>query len=150
MTRLERLARRAHDTRVRLAVAESLTCGAIASTLGAGPGAGEWFAGGVVAYGTDVKQRVLGLEAGIHPVSAECAVQLATAVRTLMCADITVSVTGVGGPDPQDGIPAGTVYLGWASPQDAGHRLLQLPGDPERVLEGSIEAALQTFEHLVG
>ncbi len=75
---------------------------------------------------------MLGLRAGVEPCSAECAEQLAVGVRTLLVADVAVSATGVGGPDPEDGHPPGTVYLGWSSGAGVGHRLLNLDGGPRR------------------
>ncbi|MGB3375498.1 MAG: CinA family protein, partial [Microbacterium sp.] len=46
---------------LRVAVAESLTSGTLAGAIGEGEQASEWFAGGVVAYMVDTKERVLGL-----------------------------------------------------------------------------------------
>ena len=119
---LERLGELARSRGLRVSVAESLTSGRLANTIGAGEGASGWFAGGIVAYFTEVKERVLGLTPGTDPTSAACAEQLATGARELFDADICVSTTGVGGPGPEGGHPAGTVYLGWATADDAGHR----------------------------
>lgn len=47
-----------------VAVAESLTGGKLANQFAATEGSGEWFAGGVVAYQSDAKHRVLGVPAG--------------------------------------------------------------------------------------
>ena len=124
-------------------VAESLTSGMLAHTIGAGEGASEWFAGGIVAYMTAVKERVLGLTPGTDPCSAACAEQLAVGARRLFDADLTVSTTGVGGPDAQGGHPAGTVFLGWATAEDQGHRRLALVGDPEEILAATVDAAVR-------
>ena len=132
---------RAHD--LRIAVAESLTSGKLALTVGAGEGASDWFAGGIVAYLTDVKERVLGLEPGTDPCSSSCAEQLARASRELFDADLSVSTTGVGGPDAEDGHPPGTVFLGWATRDRAGHRRLSLEGEPAQVLDGTVAAAVR-------
>ena len=140
---LERLSELARSRGLRVSVAESLTAGRLANTIGAGEGASGWFAGGIVAYFTEVKERVLGLTPGTDPTSAACAEQLASGARELFDADIAVSTTGVGGPGPEGGHPAGTVYLGWATADDAGHRRLALTGDPEDVLSASVDAALR-------
>ncbi|WJL96865.1 CinA family protein [Microbacterium sp. ET2] len=146
MDAVEALAQRAQDRGARLAVAESLTCGLLASTIGKGESAQEWFAGGVICYALDVKERLLGLEPGTDPCSPECAEQLARGVRQLIVADVAVSVTGVGGPQPSDGHPAGTVYVGWADDTGTGHRMLELDtDDPGEVLEASVDAALHVF-----
>ena len=49
---------------LRLAVAESLTGGMVGARLTSVPGASDWFAGGVVAYGSDVKTSLLGVGRG--------------------------------------------------------------------------------------
>ncbi|GAA5206734.1 CinA family protein [Microbacterium kyungheense] len=141
-TDAERLAHACRSSGVRIAVAESLTSGMLASAVGSGPDAQEWFCGGIVAYRTEVKERLLGLPTGIDPCSDVCATQLAAGARELLSADIAVSTTGVGGPDPEDGHPPGTVYLGWATATDSGARLLTLSGDPEEVLTQTVDAAL--------
>lgn len=127
---------------VRVAVAESLTSGSLCAKLGEGESASEWFAGGVVAYFTRTKEKLLGLPPGTDPCSSECATHLADRARRMFDADVAVSTTGVGGPDPQDGHAPGTVYLGWATAAGTGARLLRLEGDPEAVLRQTVEQAL--------
>lgn len=143
MNDIDILSDRARSAQLRVAVVESLTSGALASAVGAGSDAGEWFAGGVVAYLTEVKEHLLGLRPGTDPCSAECAEHLAHAGRELLRADICVSTTGVGGPDPQDGHPPGTVYLGWADGSQTGHLLLNLSGEPEEVIAQTVDAAVR-------
>jgi nicotinamide-nucleotide amidase len=144
--RLSAIARRAG---MSVAVAESLTSGVIASRLGAGENAADWFAGGVVAYQTRTKIRVLGLRSEVDPCSAECAETLAGGVRDLLRSDIAVSATGVGGPDPEDGHPPGTVHLGWATAASVGSRLHRFDGDPASVLSQTADAAIALLLELV-
>ncbi|WP_091226993.1 CinA family protein [Microbacterium sp. 3J1] len=138
---VERLSEVARERGLRVCVVESLTSGRLANTIGAGEGAGEWFAGGIVAYFTDIKERILGLTPGTDPVSAACAEQLAEGARELFDADLCVSTTGVGGPGPEGGHPAGTVYVGWASNDGVGHRMLALEGDPQDILDETVATA---------
>ena len=144
-----RLADAAARTGTTCAVVESLTSGKLAAEVGRGANAQEWFAGGIVAYQTRVKEDVLGLTPGTDPCSAACAEQLARGGRDVLGADVAVSTTGVGGPDPQDGHEPGTVYLGWATPEGAGHRLLHRDGDPAEVLDAAVAAALALLCELV-
>lgn len=132
----ERLVRR-HAT---LAVAESVTGGIIASRLVAVTGASNWFRGGVVSYASEVKFDLLGVPEG--PVVSDVAAKaMARGVRERLGADIGLSITGVAGPDPQDGQPVGTVFVGLSIGNviDAVH--LTLPGDRPRIRNyGAISA----------
>lgn len=104
----------------QLACAESCTGGAIASALTDIPGMSSVFRGGVVAYATAIKTSVLDVpEALIEQhgvVSCKCAEAMARGATRALNADFAVSSTGVAGPGPQDGIPAGTVCIGIATP----------------------------------
>ena len=98
-----------------LAVAESLTAGQVSARVADVPGASAVLRGGVVSYATDVKATVLGVDADLlarsGPVHPEVALQMARGVRALLGADVGVATTGVAGPGPQDGHPAGTVFV---------------------------------------
>lgn len=142
----ENIAAAVRGTSLRIAVAESLTSGAIAARLGAAPNSSEWFAGGVVAYMTDTKHRVLELGPG-PVVSARAAEQMATGVARLMGANLTLAVTGVGGPDEQDGQSVGTVFIGIHSPHGELHVAeRQLGGSPEEIVDSAVVAALRLLE----
>lgn len=143
MEELRRVSEIAVDRGLRVCVVESLTSGRLANTVGAGEDAGTWFAGGIVAYLTDVKERVLGVTPGTDPCSVSCAQQLASGGLELFDADICVSTTGVGGPGPDGGHPPGTVHLGWATREGLGHRSLALTGDPGEVIDEATAAAVR-------
>lgn len=126
----------------RFASAESVTAGLVADRAAQGDGASDWLLGGVVAYATEVKQRLLGVQ-GDQVVNPETAAQMVRGVAELMKADVAVSTTGVGGPEPQEDQPPGTVWVGvWVGGRLTTHRL-QLDGDPEQVCTGAVEHALR-------
>jgi nicotinamide-nucleotide amidase len=127
-----------------LAVAESVTGGLIASRLVNVVGASTWFRGGVVSYASDVKFDVLGVPHG-PVVGATAAEAMATGVRTLLGSDVGLSVTGVAGPEEQDGQPAGTVFVGVAIGERVDHVALHLPGDRPRVRSYSAISALDAL-----
>ena len=137
----ERIADLASSAGTTVAVAESLTSGAIASALGASPQAGDWFAGGVVAYSEHVKFDVLGVTPG-PVITAECAEQMAAGVGRLLGAGMVAAVTGAGGPGSQEGKPAGTVYLAHGRPDALHVEELHIDGDPEEVVHATVDAAL--------
>lgn len=127
-----------------LAVAESVTGGLIASRLVNVAGASTWFRGGVVSYASEVKFDVLGVARG-PVVSAQAAVAMAQGVADLLGADIGLSVTGVAGPEEQDGQPAGTVFVGLSIDGHVQHVALRLPGDRPRVRAYSAISALDAL-----
>jgi competence/damage-inducible protein CinA-like protein len=116
-----------------LAVAESLTGGLVASRLVNVPGASGWFRGGIVSYATDVKHDLLGVPAG-PVVTSEAAVAMAAGVRRRLGADVGLGVTGVAGPDEQEGQGPGTVFMAVAM-GDGEPVVVRvgLPGDRDRV-----------------
>jgi nicotinamide-nucleotide amidase len=116
-----------------LGLAESITGGLVASRLVSVPGTSDVLKGGVVAYMTDAKRSVLGVEAE-QVVSAESARQMAAAARRVFDADVGVAVTGVAGPEEQEGQPAGTVFFGLAVGDAPAEGVgTQLPGQREMV-----------------
>jgi nicotinamide-nucleotide amidase len=127
-----------------LAVAESVTGGLIASRLVNVAGASKWFRGGVVSYASEVKFDVLGVTRG-PVVSASAAEEMAAGVRRVLGADVGLSVTGVAGPEEQDGQPAGTVFIGVAVDDSVEHVLVHLPGDRPRVRAYSAISALDAL-----
>jgi nicotinamide-nucleotide amidase len=93
-----------------LALAESLTGGMIASRLCDIPGASAVFRGAIVSYASDVKFALLGVPEG--PVVSEAAVAaMAEGACRVLAGDVSIAVTGVAGPDPQDGEEPGTVFM---------------------------------------
>jgi nicotinamide-nucleotide amidase len=141
MSDAERIAKLARDRGLSLAVAESLTGGMLTSRLAEASDASVWLRGGVVAYATEVKREVLQVTAR-RVISADCARQLATGVARLLGADIAVATTGVGGPDPQEGQPPGTVWLAVSVAGVTDAVQLHLDGDPDEVCRGATDAAL--------
>ena len=98
-----------------VAVAESLTGGLVVAALVGVPGASKVVRGGVVAYMTDLKSSLLGVDpdllARVGAVDPDVALAMARGVAELLGADYGVATTGVAGPDPQDGQPVGRVYV---------------------------------------
>jgi len=98
-----------------LAIMESCTGGLIANLITDISGSSEYFKGGVVSYTNEVKVTI-----GVDPslieehgvVSPQVAEAMAEAVRSKLGADVGLAVTGVAGPEPLEGNPPGTVYIG--------------------------------------
>lgn len=138
-----------------IAVAESLTGGLLAASLVDVPGASKVFRGGVVAYATELKARLLGVDEGLlaqhGPVDAEVARQMAIGVRhRLGPAALGVATTGVAGPDAQDGHPVGTVFIGISTDTGAQAHRLALSGDRDAIRRTSVFEALRRALAAVG
>ncbi|MCC6959604.1 MAG: competence/damage-inducible protein A [Dehalococcoidia bacterium] len=115
-----------HARKTTLAVMESCTGGLLANTLTDVPGASGYFVGGYVTYATQQKID-LGVPGDVITeygvVSPETARAMAEAARRTSGADFGVGITGVAGPDPEDGIPPGTVHVAVATPEGGTHSL---------------------------
>jgi nicotinamide-nucleotide amidase len=138
------VAERLLERGLTLGLAESVTGGLIASRLVNVPGASNWFRGAIVSYASEVKFDLLGVGEG-PVVSAECARAMALGARRALGADVGLAVTGVAGPEPQDGQPAGTVFVGLALGERVEHVALRLPGDRPRVRAYSAISALDAL-----
>lgn len=136
-----------------VAVAESLTGGLVVAELVAVPGASQVVRGGVVAYSTDLKATLLGVDRRLldvrGAVDPDVAYAMAEGVRACMGADVGLATTGVAGPDAQDGQPPGTVFISVVGPGGAHVRALALPGDRTQVRTASRDAVLALARDLV-
>ncbi len=111
------------ERRETLSCMESCTGGLFASVITDTPGAGDYFRGGIVTYWTDLK-----IDSGVPSevirehgvISQETARAMAEAVREQLRTDWGVGITGVAGPDPQEGKAPGTVHISVAGPDGAG------------------------------
>lgn len=137
-----------------LGVAESLTGGMVAARLVDVPGASAVLRGGVVAYATDVKRSVLGVDAQLltlrGAVDPDVAVAMAHGARSVLAADVGLATTGVAGPSEQDGHAPGTVHVAVVAPDAVHVRSLRLPGDRRAVREAACAAVLALATDVLG
>ena len=136
-----------------VATAESLTGGRLGMLLTETPGSSSTYVGGIVAYATDLKVSLLGVPETIVAahgvVSAECARSMAAGVRSLTGATFGVSTTGVAGPDPQEGKPAGTVFVGVAGPEGESVLALELAGSRYEIRDRTCAEALSALAEIL-
>ena len=128
-----------------VAVAESLTGGLLGATIVDAPGASRAFRGGLIVYATELKAELAGvpdeLLSARGPVDPDVAAALAAGARERCGADWGLATTGVAGPDPQDGVPVGTVFIALAGPRTVVRRLA-LDGERAAVRSRTVNAAL--------
>ena len=114
------------------------------------PGASTVVRGGVVAYASEVKADVLGVDRELlareGAVCEPVAAQLADGIRRVLGCAVGVSTTGVAGPDPADGQPVGTVFVGASGPWGIVVERLALTGDRGEIRAASVLAALTLLE----
>lgn len=136
-----------------VAVAESLTGGQVAASIVDVPGASLVLRGAIVAYSPEIKVDVLGVDqeliAARGTVDADVAASMATRVRDLMGADFGIGTTGVAGPGPQEGKPAGTCYVSVASPSGVLTNALRLNGQRAEVRTACTAAALELLDQVL-
>jgi nicotinamide-nucleotide amidase len=129
-----------------VATAESLTAGLVTAALTSVPGASAAVRGGLVVYATDLKHALAGVDevllaehGAVHP---EVALQLAEGARTRCGATWGLGLTGVAGPDPQDGVAPGTVHVALSGPTGTAVETMTLGGDRHAVRAASVDGAL--------
>ncbi len=147
-----------------LACAESLTGGLLVARLIDVPGASRVVRGAVVAYATDLKTALLGVDEALlaerGAVDPDVALAMAHGVCRVTRSGWGVATTGVAGPDPADGRPVGTAFVAVVQAPAAGPigpggarptgwsavRELRLDGDRPAIRSGVVDAAVQLLE----
>lgn len=138
---------------LKVATAESLTAGMVASALATVPGASGTLQGGVVSYQNDVKSSLLGVDADLlernGAVDPDVARQMAAGARRALNADVGVATTGAAGPEPHGGKAVGTVFVGIAT--EGGSRAVEFrfDGDRAEIRQQACAAALAELRRAV-
>ncbi len=144
-----------------LATCESLTGGGVCAALTSVPGASAVVRGGIVTYASDLKAKLVGVDAGwirdhgvINPQTAE---QMALGTLEVCGVDVAASCTGVAGPDPQDGHQPGEVWIavvvsgsGAGRAATVASRRLDLAGGRQEVRSQTVARLLDYIVAIVG
>jgi nicotinamide-nucleotide amidase len=137
-----------------LATAESLTGGLLAARLVDVPGASTVFRGGIVAYATDLKHELLGVDARLlarsGPVTPDVAVAMARGVADLLGADWGLATTGVAGPAASGEVAVGTVFVAVSGPSGVLSRAGLGGDDRARIREAAVLTALDLCLYALG
>ncbi len=139
---------------LRISTMESCTGGMLAARLINVPGVSEVFKVGYVTYSNKAKRKVLGVKQSTlkkhTAVSAEVAKEMVQGISLLTKADVTVSVTGLAGPD--GGIkekPVGLVYIGCNVKGKVVVEEYHFAGDRTHIREEAVVAALALLRKCV-
>jgi nicotinamide-nucleotide amidase len=139
-----------------LAVAESLTGGAVGEALTRVPGSSEVFLGAIVAYADAAKAALLGvapeLLAAHGAVSAPVAIAMARGVLRACGASVAVATTGIAGPGGgSPAKPVGLVYFSVADAREARAYRRDLGGDRTLIQDRATTVALDLLRlHALG
>ena len=136
-----------------MATMESCTGGLLASTITDRAGSSNYFAGGIVSYATEVKVAAGVPQTTIDTfgvISDETALAMAHAICTQLHTQVGVGITGVAGPDAQDGKPVGEVHIGIVTPLGEVVRQVNLRADRAEVKHSAALTALDLLRlHLL-
>ncbi|HWP96189.1 MAG TPA: competence/damage-inducible protein A [Syntrophomonadaceae bacterium] len=141
---------------LRVAAAESCTGGLLSKMLTNQPGSSNFFWGSVCTYSNQAKESFLHVSpdtlAEFGAVSPQTAEEMAQGLREFSGVDITLSVTGIAGPDGgSDEKPVGLVYLGLSTPESCQTRELRFVGTRDAVRTLAAKCALDLLRrHLLG
>jgi len=131
-----------------MATVESCTGGGIAKLMTGLAGSSTVFECGFVTYSNESKQQMVGVSSAaldeFGAVSEQVAAEMASGALERVSAGISVSVTGIAGPEGgTDYKPVGTVCFGWPYNASLLTETCHFSGDRQAVREQSIEYALQ-------
>ncbi len=104
----------------RVATAESCTGGGVAAAITSVAGSSGWFEYGVVSYGNNAKQKLLGVSSaslGTWGAVSEAVVkEMVAGALSMSEADIAVAISGIAGPSGGSlEKPVGTVWFAWST-----------------------------------
>jgi PncC family amidohydrolase len=134
--------------KLTLATAESCTGGLIANRITNVSGSSEYFRGGIVAYAYEAKVALLDVSwdtlRNYGAVSSETVIEMARGARMALGADVSVSVSGIAGPDGgMPDKPVGTTWIGLSTTEGDWARKFVWEGDRLQNKDSSVDAALQ-------
>jgi PncC family amidohydrolase len=138
---------------LRLSIAESCTGGFISDAVTNMPGSSRFFDLGVVGYSEEAKRSVLGISASLlrkhGTVSEETAVAMAKGVRRLSGSDVSLSVTGIAGPESIEDKEVGLIYMAVAMEDIEKSQGIRLTGEREEIKKQASLEALQFLNQVL-
>lgn len=133
---------------IRIGVAESCTGGLLGARLTAIPGSSDVVRGGVIAYDSGVKARLLGVPEsllGEHgEVSEPVARAMASGVRVALGVEAAMAITGIAGPGGGSADkPVGLAWIALDLRGEVESRRFMMVGDRAEIRHRSAQAAME-------
>lgn len=137
-----------------LTCAESCTGGLFSGRIINVPGVSDVYKAGFVTYSNKAKNKLLGVKKSTlkqyGAVSPEIAREMAKGAARAARADVSVSVTGIAGPDGgTEDKPVGLVYIGCSVKGKVTVKKYQFSGNRNKVRESTVAAALTLLRKCV-
>jgi len=134
-----------------LAVAESCSGGKISAQFTQNPGASKFFKGGVIAYNTSIKEKMLGIDSSViekhSVVSEEVAELMAIGVKNIFNSDYAIATTGNAGPlKGESDADIGTVFIAIATPLKVYTQKYSFGNNRNRVLIKTLNMSLTMLQ----
>lgn len=140
---------------LKLAIAESCTGGMLSQYITSISGSSRWFECGYITYSNEAKIRLLGIDADVlneyGAVSDIIAQQMAQGALKNSSADLSVSITGIAGPEGGSiNKPVGSVYIATCENiKMASADLYQFEGDRDAIRKQSTKMAIKVLIDLL-
>ena len=136
------------EKKLTIAVAESCTGGKIAARITAIAGSSNYFKGGIVAYNTNVKIDVLGVNKQLidqfSVVSKEVAEAMAIESQKILKSDFAIATTGNAGPNKgESDAEIGTVVIAIATPKGVFSEEFNFGQPREKVIDRTVNKAFE-------
>ena len=137
-----------------VATTESCTGGLLAARLINVPGVSEVFKAGYVTYSNKAKRKLVGVKKSnllkYGPVSDVVAKEMAKGAAIFTKADVTISVTGIAGPDGgTKEKPVGLVYIACNVKGNLEVKEYHFSGSREKIRQSSVASALTLLRQCV-
>lgn len=140
--------------KLTISTVESCTGGLVAARLINVAGVSEVFKSGYITYSNKAKRRLLGIKKSLlvkyGAVSKETAKEMAKGAALLSKADVTVSITGIAGPDGgSEEKPVGLVYIGCSVCGKVTVKEYHFNGSRAKIRENTVSAALTLMRECI-
>ena len=140
--------------KLTVSTVESCTGGLVAARLINVPGVSEVFKSGYITYSNKAKRRLLGIKKSTllkhGAVSEEIAREMAKGAALVSKSDVTVSITGIAGPDGgSEEKPVGLVYIGCNVCGRTTVKECHFSGTRTKIRENTVSSALSLMRECI-
>ena len=135
------------DNKKTISTCESITAGAISSSLITKSGSSRFFKGSIVVYNDDVKSKILGIDINkikeLSAVSDKISYEMAKSTKNIFNSDYVISTTGNAGPENYDEISkTGQVFITLITPIKSITKEYSLDADRLENIKKTVDFAI--------